>query len=120
MSHSISDAVPWGNADKQTKNQDQSAETTPGGNRPTAWVVVAENLNPGEATVMKSRLDYEDIPAMVQQEAFGSFIGLTVGALGAAKVLVPEPLVDRALAVLADVADDIPDGEADWDETANQ
>lgn len=39
---------------------------------------------------------------MVQQEAIGSVMGLTVGPLGSAKVLVPEPLVERALAILAE------------------
>jgi hypothetical protein len=95
--------------------QAQAAETSSGGTRPTRWVVVAENLNPGEAVVIKGRLESEDIPAVVQQEAFGAFIGLTVGALGSAKVSVPEPLADRALAILAetfeagDDPDDFPD-----------
>ncbi len=105
MSQSIADNLPWGSSQKRTETHAKAAETTPGGSRSTAWVVVAENLNPGEAVVIKSRLNFEDIPAMVQQESFGSFIGLTVGALGSAKVLVPEPLSDQALAVLAETAD---------------
>lgn len=106
MSHTFAAAVPWSNSRKETENQTQSVETTPGGSRSTAWVEIARNLNPGEAMVIKSRLDYEDIPAIVQQEAFGSFIGLTVGSLGSAKVLVPEPLADNALAVLTNAETD--------------
>jgi hypothetical protein len=68
-------------------------------------VKVGVNLNPGEAMVIKGRLESEEIPTVVQQEALGSFLGLTVGALGSAHVLVPEPLVDRALAILAETFD---------------
>jgi hypothetical protein len=64
--------------------------------------VVAANLNPGEAMIIKSRLESEKIPTLVQQEAVGSILGLTVGPLGSAKVLAPEPLAERALSILAD------------------
>ncbi|RME69698.1 MAG: hypothetical protein D6784_17975 [Chloroflexi bacterium] len=66
------------------------------------WVTVRKNLNPGEAMVIKARLDSEGIPAVVQQEALGAFMGLTVGALGAAKILVPESFLPAATAVLSD------------------
>jgi hypothetical protein len=52
--------------------------------------------------VIKGRLESEGIPALVQQEAVGTVLGLTVGPLGSAKVLVPESLAEQALAILAE------------------
>ncbi|MCB0195294.1 MAG: DUF2007 domain-containing protein [Anaerolineae bacterium] len=68
-------------------------------------MTIAENLNPGEAVVIKGRLESESIPVVLQQEAVGSVLGLTVGPLGSAKISVPEPLADQALAILADTFD---------------
>ncbi|HEX9924689.1 MAG TPA: DUF2007 domain-containing protein [Anaerolineae bacterium] len=82
-----------------------TSETTSGGPHVTRWVPIGVNLNPGEAVVIKGRLTSEDIPAIVQQEAFGSFIGLTVGPMGSAQVLVPEPLAERALLIVAETFD---------------
>ena len=102
MSDTIEHAMPWFAADNSGETKAKSSETTPGGSHETRWVVVSNNLNPGEAMIIKGRLDSEEIPAVVQQEAIGSVMGLTVGPLGSAKVLVPEPLVERALAILAE------------------
>ena len=103
MSGAVNDAFPWPGVSK--KKGIQTAETTGGGRQPVSWVVVAEHLNPGEATVIKGRLDSEDIPAVIQQEAMGAVLGLTVGPMGLAKILVPEPLAERALAILAETFD---------------
>lgn len=112
MTGSISDALPWPQSQKQ---REIAAETTPGGTESTRWVVVAQNLNPGEAAVIKGRLDSENIPAVVQQEAVGSVLGLTVGPLGSANIRVPEPLAEKALAILAETFD-IEDDEYEDDE----
>ena len=100
MTGSMSDALPWPHSDKRAKST--TAETTSGAKQETRWVVVAEYLNPAEAAIIKSRLESEDIPAITQQEAIGSVFGLTVGPLGSAKVLVPEPLAERALSILSE------------------
>ena len=42
----------------------------------------------------------------------GSVLGLTVGPLGSAKVLVPEPLAERALNILSVTFED----DEFWDE----
>ena len=68
------------------------------------WVVVAESLGPLEAEIIRSKLESFDITARIYQESIGSVMGLTVGPLGAAKVLVPEPLAERALSILLDSA----------------
>jgi hypothetical protein len=109
MTDVIGDTWPWpgtGNAEDAA-----ASETTQGRATPTPWVIIAVNLNPGEAAIIKSRLASEDIPALVQQEAIGSALGLTVGPLGSAKVLVPQPLAERALEILADTFEK----EGDWE-----
>ena len=104
MGETVGNTMPWPIEDAGRDEADTS-ETTPGGTQETKWVTIGENLNPGEAVVIKGRLESEEIPVLVQQEAIGSFIGLTVGPLGSAKVLVPEPLADRALAILEETYD---------------
>jgi hypothetical protein len=98
MADTIGDTIPW---PKSTGDKGATAAETPkGGRESTPWIVVAENVSPGEAAVIKGRLESEEIPAVIQQEAIGSVFGLTVGPLGSANVLVPEPLAERALAIL--------------------
>lgn len=100
----ITNALPWFGRRNRTETT-PAAETTPGGDEPTPWQIVATNLNPTEALVTKSRLESYDIPAMIQQEAMGSLLGLTTGPLGWASVAVPAPLADQALDILAEVFD---------------
>ena len=64
------------------------------------WEVVAVANGLAEAAIIQGRLESEGIPARVHQESAGVAIGLTVGLLGQAKVLVPEPLAEQALEVL--------------------
>src|SRR5215510_13082184 len=111
MSGVIGDTFPAYYPEKQSKAT--TSETTPGETTSTNWVVVAANLNPGEAVVSKARLESHAIPALVQQEAIGSVLGLTVGPLGSARLLVPEPLAERALAILAETFEG---DEPDWSE----
>ena len=99
MGESLADGLPWSGQDDEEAT---SSEMTPGGTESTQWVVVAANLNPAEATVIKGRLESQDILALIQQEAVGTVLGLTVGSLGSARVLVPEPLAEQALAILAE------------------
>ncbi len=104
MGETVENALPWPNQGEHepATASETASETTAGSDQPIRWVAVGVNLNPGEALVIKGRLESEDIPAVVQQEAFGAFVGLTVGSLGAANVLVPETLSERALAILAE------------------
>jgi len=100
MTESAANTLPWRGRDSREETTDK--EITSGGEQPVRWVAVAVNLSPTEAIVIKGRLESEGIPAMVQQEAVGAVLGLTVGPLGSAKVLVPEPLAEQALAILAE------------------
>jgi hypothetical protein len=107
MSESNANAHPW------PGQVGRAAETTPGSDEPVKWVVIRANLSPGEAVVIRGRLESEGIPAVLQQEALGAVLGLTVGPLGSARVFVPEPLAEQALAILAEtfeVEDDTNEG----------
>jgi hypothetical protein len=110
----LDSALPWPRA---FPARPSTAETTAGGSQPARWLVVAHHLTPTEALVIKSRLDSEDIPAVIQQEALGAVLGLTIGPLASATVLVPEALAEKAAALLAETFDDEPwDGEDSLDE----
>ena len=100
MPNTLAQSLPWPNANNSA--DETTAETTSGTKEATPWVKVAVNLNPAEATVIKSRLESEGIIAIIQQEALGSVLGLSVGPLGSAKVLVPEPQADQALDILSE------------------
>ncbi len=81
-----------------------TASTTTGGGSEGEPVVVWEAANIMEAHVVKGRLESEGIPAIIRGEALATIYGLTAGNLAVAKVLVPAPLAEKALAVLS--ADD--------------
>ncbi len=53
-----------------------------------------------EAQIMKSHLESEGIPAILQYESTGLVWGLTVDGLGQTKVLVPEHLAEEAREIL--------------------
>lgn len=95
MVEATANSLPWRN------QSDRAAETTPGGDEPVKWVVIRANLSPGEAVVIRGRLESEGIPAVLQQEAVGAVLGLTVGPLGSARVFVPEDRFEEAEAILA-------------------
>lgn len=76
------------------------ASVTTGGGSDNEPVVVWEAANLMEAQVVKSRLESEGIPALIQGEALAAIYGLTTGNLAVAKVLAPAPLADKALAIL--------------------
>jgi hypothetical protein len=53
-----------------------------------------------EAQVMKSHLESEGIPAILQYESAGLIYGLTVDGVGQAKILVPEHLAQEAREII--------------------
>jgi len=90
-----------------------AGETTPGEDQKVRWKVVAVAQGLAEAAIIQGRLESEGIPARVHQEPAGVAIGLTVGLLGQAKVLVPEQLVEEALDILEQSGPDLADDEDD-------
>ena len=95
MADSFNDALPWPHPGRR-----KTGETTT------------------EAAIIKGRLESHDIPAIAQQEAIGSVFGLTIGPLGSARVLVPEPLAERALEILAETFEPDDEDEKDFDDDA--
>ncbi len=76
----------------------------------TEWRIVFETHNSAEAHVIAGRLDASNIPAIVQQEASGRALGITVGRLGEVKVLVRPEDYERAMSILEpDELDELPD-----------
>ncbi len=59
-----------------------------------------------EANVIKSRLESEGIPVLLQYESLGVVFGLTVDGLGQVKVMVPAPLEAEARALLEEFQED--------------
>jgi hypothetical protein len=53
-----------------------------------------------EASVIKSHLECEEIPVMLQYESVGRVFGLTVDGLGEIKILVPQELAERAKEII--------------------
>lgn len=95
------------------KAGEAAGETTPRDEREVRWEVVAVGRGLAEAAIIRGRLESEGIPAQVQQEPAGVAIGLTVGLLGQAKVLVPEPLAEQALEILNRPYQELEDDEDD-------
>jgi hypothetical protein len=111
MAQPFEGALPWPTdaSKSRVRKTEQAGETTPGGQAETPWLTVAVNLSPAEAAVIKSRLESERIPAIVQQESAGVVFGLTVGPMGFARLLVPEPLAELARSILADTLEPLED-----------
>lgn len=86
---------------------------TTGGRDGEEPVVVWEAAHLMEAEVVKGRLEAAGIPAIIRSEAVGQIIGITTGGLARADVLVPAPLADKAIGLLAADADIEPDTEED-------
>lgn len=52
-----------------------------------------------EAHVIKGKLESEGIPVLLQYES--EILGITVDGLGAVRVMVPEPLAEKAREIIA-------------------
>ena len=81
----------------------KAISTSPGHTEQTRWIVVAI-VSWVEADVMRSKLESMNIPCLLQREAAGAALGITIGPFGEVKVLVPEPLADEALDLLSEDA----------------
>jgi hypothetical protein len=53
-----------------------------------------------EANVIKSHLESEGIPVLLEYESVGRVIGLTVDGLGEIKVLVPKRFAEEAKRII--------------------
>jgi hypothetical protein len=91
---------PKNEEDADAANQEQSGTRT-GGSGDQEPVVVWRAANLMEAQIVKGRLVSEGIPAIVRGESLGHIYGLTAGKLASVDVLVPAPLAEKALQILA-------------------
>ena len=53
-----------------------------------------------EASVIKSHLECEGIPVILQYESVGRVFGLTVDGLGEIRILVPQELAEKAKEII--------------------
>lgn len=74
-------------------------------------VEVYSAVNEMEAQVIKSFLESNGIPVMLQHEAISSVIGFSAGPLAQVAVLVPESLADQAIELLESAEEE--DGDED-------
>ena len=82
--------------------------TTGGGKHSGEPVLVYSAMNDMEAQVIKSYLESNDIPVLLQGEAAGKVFGMMVGAMAEVRVYVPEPLAQRAMELLEETSEDEP------------
>ncbi len=89
--------------------------TTPGGEQEVRWEVATKTAGLAPAQIIAQRLQSEGIPARAWQEGAGRALGLTLGLLGDGYVIVPEPYLDQAKAVLAETldAEDLPSDDVE-------
>lgn len=73
----------------------------PGDVEQVRWEVVERTAGITPAEIIAGRLQAEGIPARAWQEGAGEALGLMVGLLGTAHVVVPEEFAARARAILA-------------------
>ena len=59
-----------------------------------------------EASIIKSHLEYEEIPVLEEYESAGRVFGLTVDSLGEVRILVPKELAEKARKVIEPRAPD--------------
>ncbi len=79
------------------------AEATPlaragGEGRSRLTVIFTGNIT--EAQVVRGLLESNGLPATVQAESIAAVLGVVIGPLAEARVLVPEPLAERARSLL--------------------
>ena len=92
--------------------------TTGGGKHSDEPVQVYSAVNDLDAQVIKSYLESNDIPVLLQGEAAGRVFGMMIGAMAEVRVFVPALLADKARELLEEVSEDAEeeDGAAGSDE----
>lgn len=94
--------------DEDSAAQEAAGEGTGGDDEPAPWVSVLTSFDVVQATIAAARLRDEGIPARQRQEGASSALPVNAGLLSRIDVMVPEPLAEKARAVLADLAPDLP------------
>jgi len=63
-----------------------------------------------QAQIIKTKLESEGIPALLQYESLGLIYGITVNGLGEVRVMVPESLIQEARQIIAEPSN-LPQGD---------
>ncbi len=67
---------------------------------PSKFVIISTVQGELTANVMKSHLESEGIPVVLEYESAGRIYGLAVNGLGAVKILVPKELAEEAKRII--------------------
>lgn len=70
------------------------------GNSESDFVVIDAVQGELTAHVIKSHLESEGIPVLMQYESAGAIYGLTVNGIGEVRILVPKELVEEAKRII--------------------
>ena len=70
------------------------------GNSESDFVVIDAVQGELTAHVIKSHLESEGIPVLMQYESAGAIYGLTVNGIGEVRILVPQELVEEAKRII--------------------
>ena len=91
---------------EKPSEESTSMTTTGGGKHSGEPVHVYTAANDLEAQVIKTYLESNDIPVLLQGEAAGKVFGMMVGAMAEVRVYVPEPLAQQAIELLEEQSGD--------------
>ena len=69
-------------------------------NRKSDFIVICTVQGELAANVIKSHLESEGIPVMLEYESAGALYGITVNGLGAVRLLVPQKLAGEAKRII--------------------
>ena len=64
------------------------------------WVVVSTVQGEPVASIIKSHLESEGIPAFLQRESAGIIYGLTIDGLGQVSIMVPREFAEEAKRII--------------------
>ena len=91
------------------RKEDHVAAATGGSIESGEPVKVYEAASELEAEVIKTYLESNGIPVMLQGEALSKVYGLTVGKMAQVRVFVPAPLAPKALELLEEETTELHD-----------
>ncbi len=89
-------------AGKAKDGEEAAGEAGKGDDEPALWVPALTAYGPvlAQMVILTARLNDEGVPARLRSEAVSSALPLTVGALSRIDLMVPQPMVEKAILIL--------------------